>query len=157
MPPTENHRDDMMEETKPRCARSRDEFYHISPYWEHLKEAWNLRNSKNLLFLFYEEVINDFPKAIKKVAKFLDKTYTDEEINKVTNHLNIKNFRNNPMVNFSELKDCGIIKDNSFIRKGGNGNWQDIFTPELEGKIEKWIEENLKDTDLRFPSFNNNN
>ncbi|KAG5307594.1 ST1C4 Sulfotransferase, partial [Pseudoatta argentina] len=128
-----------------------------SPYWEHLKEAWNLRNSKNLLFLFYEEVTHDFPKAIKEVAKFLDKTYTDEEINKVINHLNIKNFRNNPMVNFSELNACGIIKDNSFIRKGGSGNWQDIFTPELDAKIEKWIEENLKDTDLRFPSCNNNN
>ncbi|KAG5326364.1 ST1C4 Sulfotransferase, partial [Acromyrmex heyeri] len=125
-----------------------------SPYWEHLKEAWNLRNSKNLLFLFYEEVTHV---TIKEVAKFLDKTYTDEEINKVTNHLNIKNFRNNPMVNFSELNACGIIKDHCFIRKGGSGNWQDIFTPELDAKIEKWIEENLKDTDLRFPSFNNNN
>ncbi|KYN35407.1 Sulfotransferase 1C4 [Trachymyrmex septentrionalis] len=127
-----------------------------SPYWEHLKEAWNLRNSKNILFLFYEEVIHDFPKTIKKVAKFLGKTYTlsDEEINKLTNHLNIQNFRNNPMVNYSELKACKIIKDNSFIRKGGNGNSEDIFTPELNVKIEKWIEENLKDTDLRFPSFN---
>lgn len=103
--------------------------------------------------IFY--VFQDFPKAVKKVAKFLGKTYTDEEINKVINHLNIQNFQNNPMVNYSELKACGIIKENSFIRKGKNGDWKNIFTPELETKIEKWIEENLKDTDLRFPSFNN--
>ncbi|KYM97385.1 PREDICTED: estrogen sulfotransferase-like [Cyphomyrmex costatus] len=126
-----------------------------SPYWDHLKEAWNLRNSPNLLFLFYEEVTYNFPKAIKKVAKFLGKTYTDEEINKVANHLNVENFRNNPMVNHSELKACGIMKKGSFVRKGINGDWKNHFTPELDAQIEKWIEENLKDTDLRFPSFNN--
>lgn len=125
-----------------------------SPYWEHLKEAWALRNSKNLLFLFYEEITYDLPKAIKKIAKFLGKTYSDEEVNKVAEYLNIKNFRNNPMVNYSEMRACGIMERESFVR-GKNGDCN-IFTPELDAKIQKWIEENLKDTDLRFPVFNNN-
>ncbi|KAL0101038.1 hypothetical protein PUN28_018711 [Cardiocondyla obscurior] len=128
-----------------------------SPYWAHLKEAWALRHSKNLLFIFYEEITHDLPKAIKKVAKFLGKTYTDAEINKVADYLNINNFRNNEMVNYSELKACEIIKNESFVRKGITGDYQTIFTEELTAKAEKWIEENLKDTDLRFPIFNNNN
>ncbi|XP_077254649.1 sulfotransferase 1E1 isoform X1 [Temnothorax americanus] len=127
-----------------------------SPYWAHLKEAWALRNNKNLLFMFYEEMTHDFPKAIKKVAKFLNKTYTDEEVSKVVDYLDIKNFRNNPMVNYSELKACGIIAEESFVRKGGT-NWKNIFTTEINAKADKWIEENLIDTDLRFPFFNNNN
>ncbi|TGZ32774.1 Estrogen sulfotransferase [Temnothorax longispinosus] len=127
-----------------------------SPYWAHLKEAWALRNNKNLLFMFYEEMTHDFPKAIKKVAKFLNKTYTDEEVSKVVDYLDIKNFRNNPMVNYSELKACGIIAEESFVRKGGT-NWKNIFTAEINAKADKWIEENLIDTDLRFPFFNNNN
>lgn len=28
-----------------------------SPYFEHLKEAWEKRNDKNFLFLFYEDTV----------------------------------------------------------------------------------------------------
>lgn len=60
------------------------------------------------------------------------------------------------MVNGSEYKACGIL-NKDFIRKGCIGDWKTIFTPELNAKAEKWIEENLRDTDLRFPLFDNNN
>ncbi|XP_011175689.2 sulfotransferase 1C4 [Solenopsis invicta] len=128
-----------------------------APYWEHLKEAWNLRNSKNLLFMFYEEITHDLPAAIKKIAKFLEKEYTDEEILKVADYLDINNFKNNPMVNFSELRACKIMEDKTFVRKGINGDWKNIFTVNLNAKADKWIEENLRDTDLRFPFYNNIN
>lgn len=91
------------------------------------------------------------------MAKFLGKTYTDEEINKVIDYLDIKNFRNNPMVNGSELETCGMMKEKNFVRKGGSGDWKNHFTPEINAKAEKWIEENLRDTDLRFPFYTNNN
>lgn len=98
---------------------------------------------------------------IKKVAKFLDKTYTDEQMNKVADYLNIKNFRNYTTVNSSELKACNIIKPDNFVRKGGSGGWKDMFTPEMNTEANTWIEENLRDTDLRFPvhsdNINNNN
>lgn len=61
------------------------------------------------------------------------------------------------MVNYSELKACGIINKENFVRKGGSGDWKNMFTPEINAKAEKWIEENLRDTDLRFPLFNDNN
>ncbi|CAK9809497.1 Luciferin sulfotransferase [Anthophora plagiata] len=125
-----------------------------SPYWEHLKEAWAHKNHPNFLFMFYEEMQHDFPKAIKKVAKFLGKAYTEEQIKELTNFLNIKNFRDNPMVNSSELKECGIITAGTFVRKGQSGEWKDMFTPELNAKANQWIEENLKGSDLTFPYFN---
>lgn len=87
----------------------------------------------------------------------MGKTYIDEEIDKVADYLDIQNFRNNPMVNFSEMKACGIIEKDSFIRKGSSGNSKYYFTPEINAKADKWIEENLRDTDLRFPVFSNNN
>ncbi|KAL6263466.1 hypothetical protein P5V15_006257 [Pogonomyrmex californicus] len=126
-----------------------------SPYWSHLKEAYALKDHPNLLFIFYEEMQHDFPKVIRKVAKFLNKTYSDEEICKISDYLDIKNFRNNEMVNYSEFRACGIIKPGNFVRKGGSGGWKNFFTPELNAKADKWIEENLKDTDLHFPFFNN--
>lgn len=86
----------------------------------------------------------------------MGKTYNDEEITKVADYLKIENFRNNRMVNGSELKACGIIDEGNFIRKGTIGGWKDLFTEELNERADKWIEKNLRDTDLRFPFFNNN-
>ncbi|XP_043273832.1 sulfotransferase 4A1-like [Venturia canescens] len=128
-----------------------------SPYWEHLKEAWAQRHHPNLLFLFYEDLQMDFRGAIESVSKFLGKSYNAEEISQLMNHLDIKNFRHNPMVNSSELRACGIITPGNFVRNGKSGGWKETFTDTLEASADTWIEENLKDTDLRFPHFSANN
>ncbi|KAI4501682.1 hypothetical protein M0802_003017 [Mischocyttarus mexicanus] len=127
-----------------------------SPYWEHLKEAWALKDHPNVLFMFYEDMCDDLPKAIKKIAKFLDKEYSYDEINKLAAYLNIDNFRKNSMVNLSELRECNILERDSFVRRGRNNDWDDYFTPELEDQADQWIEENLKNTDLKFPKFRRN-
>lgn len=127
-----------------------------NPYWEHIKEAWAHKNHQNLLFIYYEELQHDFISASKRVAKFLGKSYTDEQLNKVATYLDFKNFRNNQMVNASELKNCGIIAADSFIRKGQTGGSKNMYTPELDAKVNKWIEDNLAGTSIVFPYFNNN-
>lgn len=60
------------------------------------------------------------------------------------------------MVNSSELRDCHIISEGSFVRNGQSGTWSNTFTSKLEAKADAWIEENLKGTDLQFPYVNNN-
>ncbi|XP_046745006.1 sulfotransferase 1A3 [Diprion similis] len=128
-----------------------------SPYWEHLKEAWALRTHPNLLFLYYEDMNMDLPGTIVKVAKFLGKSLTREQILSLVDYLDFNSFRKNPSVNGTELKECGVIANTSFIRKGQTGGWMDTFTPELEADADEWIAKNLKDTDFAFPNLNNNN
>jgi len=45
-----------------------------------------------------------------------------------------------------------VIPPDMFIRQGTTGGWIKVFTPEIEEKFSKWITDNLKDTDLAFPS-----
>ncbi|XP_043272404.1 sulfotransferase 4A1-like [Venturia canescens] len=119
------------------------------PYWPHLKEAWDLREHPNVLFLFYEEMRSDLPGSIRKVAKFLGKNYSDEEFAKLEEHLNIDNFRKNPMVN--ELP--GYENVPAFIGAGRVGGWREIMTPEFEAKIDRWIEHNIERTGIVFPDL----
>ncbi|XP_011647911.1 sulfotransferase 1C4-like [Pogonomyrmex barbatus] len=122
-----------------------------SPYWEHVKGAWAIRqNRANMLFLFYEDIIKDLPGTIKKVAVFFGKSYNDEMIAKLIEHLKIENFRKNPMVN--EASPGLAIQPEAFIRQGATGGWKKMFTPEIEEKFSKWIADNLKDSDLVFPT-----
>ena len=36
------------------------------------------------------------------------------------------------------------------MRKGEIGNWKQYFSPELNEKMDKWIADNLKESDLKF-------
>ena len=77
----------------------------ISPYFEHVHEAWTKHD--NLLFIFYEEMKADIKSVINKVCEFLDSTLTEDQIQELVDHLDIKNFRNNSSVNQEHLKQLG--------------------------------------------------
>ncbi|CAD0196949.1 unnamed protein product [Chrysodeixis includens] len=129
------------------------DLHHWTPYFEHLKEAWDKRDNPNMLFFFYEELSKDLPKAVRRVAKFFDKQFTDEQVDRLCDHLSIDNFKNNKAVNYEVMKIVGIQSpgEQSFIRKGKAGGWRDYFDEEMTQQAERWIADNLRDTDLRFP------
>ncbi|KAF7992188.1 hypothetical protein HCN44_001513 [Aphidius gifuensis] len=122
------------------------------PYWSHVQEAWCLRNQPNVLFLFYEDIRTNLYETIKKAAHFLDKTYSDEEIQSLACHLDIEKFRKNPMVNSL----AGIpFSSQNFIGQGKIGGYKDVIPDDIDHEIDEWIEENLKDCFIDFPSLKN--
>ncbi|XP_022819826.1 sulfotransferase family cytosolic 1B member 1-like [Spodoptera litura] len=125
----------------------------LTPFFEHIKEAWEKRHDPNMLFLFYEDLLKDLPAAVKRVADFLGKKLDDAQTAALCDHLSIENFKKNKAVNFEELRGLGMFaKDEVFIRKGKAGGWRDYFDEEMTQQAENWIEDNLKNTDLRFPT-----
>ncbi|XP_043204339.1 sulfotransferase 1C2-like [Amphibalanus amphitrite] len=123
-----------------------------APFIEHMIEAWNLRHHPNLCFLFYEDMKKDLRAQIRKVSKFLGKDYSEEQVDKLAEHLHIDNFKKNPWVNADHMKDGKIMHTDrgSFIRKGKTGDWKNHFTPEMNEKFDKWMAEKMKGTDLTF-------
>ncbi|XP_035442077.2 sulfotransferase 1B1-like [Spodoptera frugiperda] len=137
------------------------EFWHLfhgnlmkmTPYFEHVKEAWEKRHDPNMLFLFYEDLSKDLPAAVQRVADFLGKKLDDKQKTTLCDHLSIENFKKNKAVNCDELRVLGMFaKDEEFIRKGKAGGWPDYFDEEMTQEADKWIADNLNDTDLRFPT-----
>ncbi|KAK9884591.1 hypothetical protein WA026_007433 [Henosepilachna vigintioctopunctata] len=126
-----------------------------SPYWEHVIEAWEKRNEENLLFLFYENMIKKMKKTISEVQHFLGTAYSDDQISSLENHLNIDNFRKNKSVNHDDWKILGIFNKNEqdFIRAGENGEAKRWFDEDMEREAKEWIQEHLKNSDLKFPSI----
>ncbi|CAK1545181.1 unnamed protein product [Leptosia nina] len=123
-----------------------------TPFFDHLKEAWEKRHHPNLLFLFYEDMQKDLPAVINRVADFLGKKYSDEQVAQLCEHLKVDSFKKNPSINNVQFKELGLMKPNEeFVRKGKSGGWRDYFDEEMTAQAEKWMEENLRDTDLRFP------
>ena len=126
----------------------------FDPYFYHVEEAWKYREKKNVLFIFFEEMKADLRKVIDRVAKFLEVELTDDKINILLEHLNIKNFKNNPAVNNEIWKSFGMAKqDGNFIRKGEVGGWKkelEMF-PEAEEKLTNWVQHKMSNSDIIFP------
>ena len=104
----------------------------FSPFNEHVLEFWKIRNQPNVLFLFYEDMKRNLQNEVRKTMKFLEKDYSDEQIDKLCDHLSVDSMRKNPSCNFEEIqmmiRNSGVIDESvdkfTFIRKGqvGSGN-----------------------------------
>ncbi|XP_053378997.1 sulfotransferase 4A1-like [Mercenaria mercenaria] len=114
------------------------------PWPRHLLEYWERRNDKNVLFLRYEDIVADKPAAIRRIADFLGKPLSDENVAQITKHCHVDNMRNNPMVNLKYWEDYKLVNTNierAHINKGKPGIWHDVLTEEQSKKIDKLIQE----------------
>ncbi|XP_043207700.1 sulfotransferase 1E1-like [Amphibalanus amphitrite] len=123
-----------------------------TPFIEHMIEAWNLRHHPNMCFLFFEDMKKDLRAQLRKVAAFLGKSYSEEQIDKLASHLHIDNFKKNPYVNMEHINASGAVNTDrgSFIRKGKTGDWKNHFTPEVTEKFDKWMAQKMKGCDLKY-------
>nr|CAH0102985.1 unnamed protein product [Daphnia galeata] len=122
-----------------------------SPFFLHILDAWSKRHHPNMHFMFYEDMKKDLRGEIEKVATFLGKSFSDEQLGKLTEHLKFENFQKNESVNNESGKKMGAMnEDGRFIRNGKTGDWKNHFSPELNSRIDEWIEKNLAGTDLKF-------
>ncbi|CAH0718740.1 unnamed protein product, partial [Brenthis ino] len=127
---------------------------YFAPILEHVKEAWNMRHHPNMLFIFYEELLQDLPAMIQKIASFLGKHYTEAQVEQLCDYVSFDKFKRNQAVNLSMISKVEIFNDpNSFMRKGVAGDWINYFDQQMKEETTKWLEDNLKDTDLVYPSY----
>ncbi|CAH0563770.1 unnamed protein product [Brassicogethes aeneus] len=115
-------------------------------FFEHAKEAWDIRHQENVLFVFYEDIVKDMRSTILKVCKFLGKTYTDSEIDKLAEHMHIDNFKKNTSVNgiyfdydLKEERAKRETRSSNFIRQGKVDAYKELFTSGVEERADKWI------------------
>ncbi|VEN58588.1 unnamed protein product [Callosobruchus maculatus] len=124
------------------------------PYWSHVLGFWNQRNKPNVLILRYEEMIKDLSGIVRKVSHFLERPISDDEVEKLVGHLSFNSMKKNRAVNNEDLiekarKAQGLEKtETNHMRQGKTGGHKTEMTPELIQKLDKWIEDNTRDTDF---------
>lgn len=74
-----------------------------SPYLEHILSAWRLRNLKNVLFIHYEELIDDSFASIKMISEFLECSYTDEQLKELVEFVSFNNMKKNAALNREDI------------------------------------------------------
>jgi len=112
-------------------------------WFEHMKEASDVKEHPNFKSFWYEDMKDDFASVIRQVAAFLEKEIEDADVEKLVDFLNINKMRENSMVNKSVEKPPTEERP-SFIRKGIVGDWKTHFSAEESAEWDRWIESQLE-------------
>lgn len=75
---------------------------------------------KYLLKLLYCFAFQDVISEIKRIASFLDKSFTDDQLKVLAHHVSFQEMANNPSVNYGHWDDLGMRHKNEckFYRSG---------------------------------------
>ncbi|XP_070495897.1 sulfotransferase 1B1-like [Chironomus tepperi] len=118
-----------------------------SPMNEHITEFWKIRNEPNILFLFFEDMKRNLDQEVKKTMKFLDKDYSQDEIDKLCKHLSFESIKDNKMVNkeveIQKLMEASgrdpASKEFSFVRKGQVGGYKKELSAEENEMLDEYV------------------
>ena len=100
---------------------------------------WKLRErTDNILIVKYEDMKNDLRGIILKVADFVGKTLSEEQVSKLVEHASFSSMKNNEAVNHTMRVGPNYKADAPpFMRKGLVGGWKSELTPEEDQYLEE--------------------
>ncbi|XP_051777996.1 sulfotransferase 6B1-like [Erpetoichthys calabaricus] len=124
---------------KTTCLFVRLSFY--GSYFDYIS-AWNKKVSdENVLVVIYEELKKNMSEEIKKIAKFLNFTLTDEQIQSICSMSTFKSMKENSMNTHGEM-------GNILFRKGDIGDWKNCLTEEQSKAVDDKFEKHLAGTKI---------
>uniref|UniRef100_A0A8C3VUS1 Sulfotransferase n=1 Tax=Catagonus wagneri TaxID=51154 RepID=A0A8C3VUS1_9CETA len=118
-------------------------------WFEHVKNWWRKKDSHPILYIFYEDMLKDPKREIRKVIEFLGKNLKEEVLDKIVYHTSFDVMKNNPMTNYTHDKHLNY-KLSPFMRKGIMGDWKNQFTEAQNKKFNEDYEKHMADTSLTF-------
>ncbi|KAK3862986.1 hypothetical protein Pcinc_031191 [Petrolisthes cinctipes] len=120
-----------------------------TPYWPHVLEAWRKRDNPNLLFVMYEDLKADNISQLRIINDFLGTNLNEMQLENVARHTSFSSMKSRG----EPVKDPKLFLEESkgsFFRKGSIGDWRSHFSPELNAEMDKWIRNNIGDSDITF-------
>ncbi|XP_011856323.1 PREDICTED: sulfotransferase 1C3-like [Mandrillus leucophaeus] len=120
-------------------------------WFDHVKGWWAAKDTHRILYLFYEDIKKNPKHEIHKVLEFLEKTLSEDVINKIIHHTSFDVMKDNPMANHtgipSHIFNHSISK---FMRKGMPGDWKNHFTVAMNENFDKHYEKKMAGSTLNF-------
>ncbi|KAF5283322.1 hypothetical protein FQA39_LY17346 [Lamprigera yunnana] len=118
------------------------------PYWKHVLGMWEQRHRPNIMFLKYKEMLEDLEGSIRKVAKFLNKDVSDDEVKTLADYLKFDNLKKckgftMEFLDYFKDKEC-----NPFARSGKLNDHKNKMSASIIEEFRKQRKENLEGTGL---------
>uniref|UniRef100_A0A8C4SXT6 Sulfotransferase n=1 Tax=Erpetoichthys calabaricus TaxID=27687 RepID=A0A8C4SXT6_ERPCA len=118
-------------------------------WFDHVTNWWDIRERHRVLFIFYEDLVQDTMREVERVVHFLGQTLERTTLDEIVKHTAFSNMKDNPMTNFAPLTWC-IQEISPFMRKGKVGDWKNHFTVAQNERFEEEYRRRMAKTSLRF-------
>ncbi|KAM8960048.1 sulfotransferase 1B1-like [Pelodytes ibericus] len=123
----------------------------FGPWADHVKGWWKIRQQRDILYLFYEDMLEDPKLAVRQVGELMGRKLSDDDLEKIHQLTSFQAMKNNPMANYTTIPSS--VMDHSispFMRKGICGDWKSHFTASQNQKFDEYYQREMSDTDLKF-------
>ncbi|XP_066432972.1 sulfotransferase 1 family member D1-like isoform X2 [Eleutherodactylus coqui] len=123
----------------------------FGPWSDHVKCWWKIRQQKDVLYLFYEDLLEDSKREIRKVMKYIGKDLPEDVLEKIHQRTTFKTMKENHMANYSSIPTHVMDHEVSpFMRKGICGDWKNHLTVAHNELFDACYKREMSDTDLTF-------
>ncbi|XP_068099949.1 sulfotransferase 1C2-like [Hyperolius riggenbachi] len=119
-------------------------------WFDHVIGWWKAKDQHKILYVFYEDMIEDPLREIKKVMTFMGKDLSEEVLQSIKHQTSFKIMKENPVVNYSNLSSVMDPAVSSFMRKGKVGDWKDHFLVSQNELFDAEYEKRMAGNGLRF-------
>ncbi|XP_038971838.1 cytosolic sulfotransferase 12-like [Phoenix dactylifera] len=126
------------------------------PVWEHVLEFWreSRRRPEKVLFVKYEEMLEEPVGSAKRLAEFMGCPFSPEEEKEgvLEDIVRLRSFENlrNLEVNRTGRRKIPVygVMNASLFRKGEVGDWRNHMSPEMARRMNEITQEKLKGSGL---------
>ncbi|PPD66526.1 hypothetical protein GOBAR_DD36602 [Gossypium barbadense] len=124
------------------------------PYWEHILGYWeaSIRRPEKILFLKYEDLVEDTQLWVKKLAEFFGCPFSaGGEREGVVKECSFESLRDLEVNKSGKHEKRGrVIENSAYFRKGVVGDWRNYLSDEMGKKIDVIMEEKLMGPGFTF-------
>jgi len=127
------------------------------PVWDHILGYWRVSNAEpnRVLFLTYEQMLQDPVDKVRKLAQFLGRPFSDTEegAGGVAEIVELCSFENLKNLEANKKGSQGVflkVPHESYFRKGVVGDWANHLTPEMAKRLDAIFEEKFNGSGFTF-------
>ncbi|KAK2907330.1 hypothetical protein Q8A67_006315 [Cirrhinus molitorella] len=122
----------------------------FGPWYDHVNGWWEKKQTySNLLYLFYEDLVEDTGREVEHLCSFLGLSTSIEEREKIIKGVQFDAMKQNKMTNYSTIPVMDF-KISPFMRKGKVGDWKNHFTVAQNEQFDEVYKQKMKNTTVKF-------
>lgn len=119
-------------------------------WYDHVTDWWKKKqNNSRLLYLFFEDLVEDTGRELDRLCSFLEISPSVEEKERIRGGVQFDNMKKNSMANYSTIQVMDF-KISPFMRKGKVGDWRNHFTVAQNEQFDEDYPKKMKNPTLQF-------